>query len=229
MLLICTLYAIRYRLLGLLLAVVFFAAMSSPIVANQFWLQLEKNEYQYALKKPTKSDAIVVLSGNVRVTKIDETNQIQWGNVSRFFKGKELFEKGYSSTLVFTGGKLPWDNMPVNEGLFLKQQAIEMGVNENQSIVTKEVQNTAQEAVAVRQALGDIKNITLVTSAFHMRRAQRLFKEQGFIVNPTPVDFRARRDEMTLLDAIPSADGLSTTSSALREFIGRTYYRMRIK
>ena len=34
--------------------------------------------------------------------------------------------------------------------------------------------------------------ILLVTSAFHMRRAQRLFERQGPKVLPFPVDFQAR-------------------------------------
>ena len=39
---------------------------------------------------------------------------------------------------------------------------------------------TAEEAAAIRQPLPVCARILLVTSAFHMRRAQRPFERQGF-------------------------------------------------
>ena len=53
--------------------------------------------------------------------------------------------------------------------------------------------NTADEAVAIRRLLPARQSrVLLVTSAFHMRRAQRLFERQGLQVLPFPVDFQAR-------------------------------------
>ena len=72
--------------------------------------------------------------------------------------------------------------------------------------------------------------ILLVTSAFHMQRAQRLFERQGMQVLPFPVDFQARgrwagplwRDPTQWF---PSARALDDNSRALRELIGRLLYR----
>ena len=71
--------------------------------------------------------------------------------------------------------------------------------------------------------------ILLVTSAFHMCRAQRLFERQGLKVLPFPVDFQARgrwagplwRDPTQWL---PSARALDDSSRALRELLGRLVY-----
>ena len=98
---------------------------------------------------------------------------------------------------------------------------------------TPPVVNTAEEAVAIRRLLESSKNnaassprILLVTSAFHMQRAQRLFERQGLVVEPFPVDFQARgawvgpqwRDPTQWF---PSAGSLSASSRALRELQGR--------
>ena len=72
--------------------------------------------------------------------------------------------------------------------------------------------------------------VLLVTSAFHMRRAQRLFERQGLQVLPFPVDFQARgrwagplwRDPTQWL---PSAGALDNSSRAMRELLGRLVYR----
>ena len=95
---------------------------------------------------------------------------------------------------------------------------------------TPPVLNTADEAVAIRRLLPARQSrVLLVTSAFHMRRAQRLFERQGLQVLPFPVDFQARgrwadplwRDPTQWL---PSATALDKTSRALRELLGRLVY-----
>ena len=93
------------------------------------------------------------------------------------------------------------------------------------------VLNTADEAVAIRRLLPARQSrVLLVTSAFHMCRAQRLFERQGLQVLPFPVDFQARgrwagplwRDPTQWL---PSAGALDNSSRALRELLGRLVYR----
>ena len=95
---------------------------------------------------------------------------------------------------------------------------------------TPPVVNTAEEAAAIRQLLPARARILLVTSAFHMHRAQRLFERQSLKVLPFPVDFQARgrwagplwRDPSQWL---PSARALDDSSRALRELLGRVVYR----
>ena len=95
---------------------------------------------------------------------------------------------------------------------------------------TPPVLNTADEAVAICRLLPACQSwVLLVTSAFHMRRAQRLFERQGMQVLPFPVDFQARgrwagplwRDPTQWL---PSAKALDNSSLALRELLGRLVY-----
>ena len=71
----------------------------------------------------------------------------------------------------------------------LKEYAITNGIPSEKILVTKDVVNTAVEAVAVRELISPSKRIILVTSAFHMYRAKRLFEKQGFIVIPYKVDY----------------------------------------
>ena len=89
---------------------------------------------------------------------------------------------------------------------------------------------TAEEARVVAAQLPPRSTVVLVTSAFHLPRAKRLFERQGLQVLPFPVDFQARgawagHPLADPLNWIPSADGLERSSRALREAIGRTLYR----
>ena len=87
------------------------------------------------------------------------------------------------------------------------------------------VENTADEAVAVKELISPSKRIILVTSAFHMYRAKRLFEKQGFEVIPYRVDYKASgNNQVTFMDFLPSAMNLELTEIAIREIIGRLYY-----
>ena len=123
-------------------------------------------------------------------------------------------------------GRLPWEKSQTTEGDWLREKAIEFGVPAEKIWLSPEVQNTHQEAQAVAKELPG-GNILLVTSAFHMPRARAVFEAQGLQVLPFPVDFRVVENETTILDFLPSAGALETTTSAMRELLGRAYYWVR--
>ena len=76
-------------------------------------------------------------------------------------------------------------------------------------------------------ALGN--KIILVTSAFHMPRAQRLFEKEGLWVVPYPVDFKSlTTDSVTFMDYLPNAGSLAKTELGLRELIGRLFYWLKL-
>ena len=97
--------------------------------------------------------------------------------------------------------------------------------------LTDRVTNTVQEAEAIRRLLPqDQPTVLLVTSAFHMRRAQVLFERQGLTVQPYPVDFQARAPWAGSiwhdpLQWLPRSRSLDDSSRALRELMGRLVYR----
>ena len=221
-------YALRLRLKVLFVGAVMLSILSTPITSHLFWQQLESG---YSLKSPkniTTSDAIVVLSGSVGAVSTEDGFIYEWSDPDRYFGGIALMKLGKAQTLIFTGGKLPWDSSPLTEGEYLKSKAIAQGVPEENIRVTRAVQNTAQEADAVKALLTNKETqITLVTSAFHMPRALKLFEATKIKVIPFPVDFKAHNKNLTIISFIPSTGGLNGTFQALREFLARLYYRMK--
>ena len=110
----------------------------------------------------------------------------------------------------------------------MKEYAISNGISSEKIFVTKDVENTADEALAVKELIRPSTRILLVTSAYHMLRAQRLLENQGFIVISYKVDFKtAGESEITFMDFLPSAGNLEMTENGIREIIGRLYYSIR--
>ncbi len=187
----------------------------------------------YASDAP-HADAIVVLSGG-RLVAPGPSGVSEWSDADRFYAGVELFQAGKAPFLVFTGGWSPWEPNAKPEGDILIKYAEALGISLNKMHSTSAVVNTAEEARAVSELiLNNISvgnnsveklKILLVTSAFHMPRAQMLFELENLQVIPFPVDFKVPvSQELNIFALLPNAVSLSMTELALREFYGRFFY-----
>jgi uncharacterized SAM-binding protein YcdF (DUF218 family) len=206
------------------LALLTLWALSLPVNSDTLWRALEQHAVRPSADGVAPAQAIVVLSGMARTVQ-SETGPInEWADASdRFWAGLELYQAGKAPRLLFTGGKLPWEKTTQTEGDWLSEQAIQFGVPAAAITLTSNVQNTADEAKAVAQLLPK-GSIILVTSAFHMPRSRMLFEAEGLRVTAFPVDFQVSERHLTLMDFLPSAGALSTSSLAIREWLGRFYY-----
>ncbi len=202
--------------------------LSTPIASNHLLGLIKGPPFRQDPTKLPSADAIVVLSG--MLVGVPSSNGIvyEWSDPDRFFAGIELFKLSKSSKLIFTGGKLPWYGQMEPEGIVLKRFAESMGIPSSNILVTDEAKNTDEEAKAVRKVLLEPNpSVLLVTSAFHMQRSVQLFESKGFKVTPYPVDFRVEIRDITPMDFLPGAEFLAATGLALREQIGRMFYRLK--
>jgi len=213
----------KFSLVGIIVLIL----SSLPIISNKFIAYLEKDYQPLEIADVENVDAIVVLSGMIRVIGDEENLKYEFtDSVDRFFAGLDLFNNNKSPILILTRGKMPW-SLGIAEGEYLKELAIKYGVSEENIILTDEVQNTDQEAKAIKKILTENAKIILVTSAFHMPRAEKVFKAANINLIPYPVDFQSSKLKTTIMDFIPSAGSLSQTSHFVREMIGRLYYNLK--
>ena len=214
----------KISFIGIVILVIF----SMPIISGKLIAYLESDFELIKTSKVETADAVVVLSGMVNTIKTKDGLDYEWGGaVDRFFSGIDLFNLNKAPTLIFTGGKLPW-SIGLPEGEFLREEAIKLGIPKKDILLTENVENTDQEAKAIKKILSlDNPKVILVTSAFHMPRAQLVFEAAGINVVPFPVDFKTRAGKLTFMNFIPSANSFASTSFFVREMIGRTYYNLK--
>ena len=217
---------ITKKRLPVLIALVLLITTSNPIVSHQMVAYLEGQERKKSIEDVTEADSIVVLSGMIDPIMAKQGISYEWADPDRFFGGIELIKFGKAKSIIFTGGVLSQQKGVRTEGQILAKFAEEFGVSSSQIIVTKDIQNTADEAKAIREILtkNNENKIILVTSAFHMQRALSLFQKEGIEVQTYPVDFRVGFGNITLMSFLPSADAFSRFQFTLRELIGRAYY-----
>lgn len=214
----------RYGLFGLF---VLYSA-STFFVADFLFERLEGKGRDIQVDAVGQADGIVVLSGMMMGVRGSTGPMQEWDDADRFFAGVDLYQAGKSPRLIFTGGRLPWERAELSEGAMLKQYAERLGVPARAISVSAEAYNTEEEARVVKRLFEQSQpRILLVTSAYHMPRAQALFEREGFKVEAFPVDFKVRAKALTPMDFMPDPRALRMTDVLVREYLGRFYYWVR--
>ena len=172
------------------MAIFVFIVCSLPLFSSKLISYLEKDYSLAPISSVNPADAIVVLSGMVRTIEGENGFVYEWSEASdRIFAGIDLINENKAPFLIFTGGKFPW-LVGEPEGEHLRNIAKKYDVPSQMILLTKNVQNTDQEAKAVAKLpKNKVPKIILVTSAYHMSRAQMVFEAAGIAVSPFPVDF----------------------------------------
>ena len=214
-------------------ALIFLVIFSNGLFADILWRLLEHPWKRLDYSLVTPSDGIVVLSGG-RHLPPGNTKIIEWYDPDRFLAGIDLYKANKSNRLIFTGGINPLTSDLPPEGDVYIEEAVSMGLPKEDLYTTYPVNNTLQEAKAIKKLLNNEipliqKKIILVTSAFHMKRAKKVFENEGINVQPYPVDFKSSRSFISLLRNplkwMPDSYYFYKSSIAIREIIGRIIYR----
>ena len=217
----------RKKMLPSVVGLMALMIFSLPIVSEQLIKLLEQRYKQNTTHEIVSADTVIVLSGMVRQIKQKSGTHYEFSDaVDRIFAGINLLKLGKAQKIILTRGKLPW-SIGVPEGEFLAKFVQSQGIDPNRILLTEIVQNTNDEAEAISRMLPENSEVILVTSAFHMPRAEKIFQNQNLKVIPYPVDFRSSARKINILDFLPQAKAFQDSNFYFREIIGRAYYFLR--
>lgn len=130
---------------------------------------LQPNDFSKCEAQPSlngeceKSDAIVVVSGG--------------DTVARTAEGIALYKEGWADSLVLSGAAQ--DKTGPSNAAAMREQAVAAGVPEPAIYVDEEAANTQENAANVQTIFkqNGFKDIILVTSGYHQRRASIEFNK----------------------------------------------------
>ncbi len=135
-------------------------------------------------------NAVVVLSGGT--LQYDKSiNQNKWGHSApRFLEAIRLYHMSGSKFFVITGGTPDYTGALDLEAASMYRAALEAGINKSHIILEPNAQTTALHPVELKKFFDEkhIQSFYLVTSAYHMMRALKVFEKQGFTPTAYPVD-----------------------------------------
>jgi uncharacterized SAM-binding protein YcdF (DUF218 family) len=153
------------------------------------WLASQPLEAWYPRGAPGASDAqvIVVLSGGVLPAGASRPVAVASVDTSeRTAYAAWLYHNWKAVPVLACGGRMESDNPPLAEPM----RALLTAANVPSEVIwteehSRSTYENAVDAAAILRSKG-IRNIALVTEAYHMPRAERAFRKQGLHVTPVP-------------------------------------------
>jgi uncharacterized SAM-binding protein YcdF (DUF218 family) len=200
------------------------AVLSLPAVSGRLLASLEQGALLPQENRP-EAQAIVVLGGGRDINAPEYGGDtVGWASLERLRYGAKL-QRQTGLPLLVTGGKP--DGGELSEGEIMRR-VLEREFGVPVRWVEDRSDNTRENAYFSRELLkgGGVQTIYLVTHAWHMPRAKRVFEAAGFKVVPAGVGFHQTKAP-TALDFLPDARALEGSVRYIHEIIGLVWYRLK--
>lgn len=217
---------------AIILALSLYYVLSTWPVSNALIKVLEDEGLSFAVQaNNAEVEAIVILAGSASVPgtsgRVAELSSSSW---NRLWQGIKVFHSlDKKAPIIYSGGTVYKSD--IIEANIVLQVMRGLGVPEEFLLFENGSRNTYESAVEVKKIL-DLRfpgnprhRVALVTSAWHLSRADRVFKKLGIDTVPWPCDYHCvNHFSMRLL--IPDSGAFSISQAAFHELVGLLFYRL---
>jgi uncharacterized SAM-binding protein YcdF (DUF218 family) len=203
---------------------------STPVLAWRWVSSLERAETAPPLAGLEPADAILLVGGGIKPALPPREFPEVAEAGDRVLHAARLFHAGKAKLVVASGGRLPWQAEGPIEAAGMEQLLLELGVPREAIVREEQSTNTRENCVRSKELLDarGARDVLLVTTALHMRRALATCRTAGLAARAAPADFWvADEGSSTWLDLAPDPEALLFTQLALRERLGFWVYRRR--
>ena len=225
----------KRRKAGLVVIGICVAASLVEMAGVSWWLlgRLEREQREKLGQPLPQADAVVVLGGSIHSLRGSPLGMEFFDSVDRLFVAVELVRQKKVGALILAGGGLDDPGEP-GEAECARQWITRWNLVQVPIYVLGRCANTHEEAMRTAEMVRDQKwkKIVLVTSAWHMPRAEAVFRKAGVDIIPLGCDFNvfppsstARRSPVP--NFLPQSLTLTQLGLWMRETMGLWYYRIR--
>lgn len=214
--------------------VIIFFVFGSTSIPNRLLASLEQPYARRQQNNETSADAVLVLGGMLSRSELDPLGFDSGDAIDRILAGMELIRRQTAPTLIIGGGggfSSGPDASEWTEAELLGKWFKDWDLPPKNIIRLELAANTREEALQVLtlSEKHGWKRLILVTSGYHMKRAEALFRKVGIHVEPVACDFvgLSSLGNRHPYSPIPKSRTLHRLDLFLHEWIGWHYYRLR--
>jgi uncharacterized SAM-binding protein YcdF (DUF218 family) len=164
------------------------------------------------------AQAIVVLASSFYAPNPPRPRSVPgWGMYLRCRHAAWLYREGWRMPVVASGGR-QGDRVMAD---IMRDALIAEGVPRENIWLEGESDSTRENAAFSAKLLlpRGIRRIVLVTEAYHMRRAERDFRKEGFEVDPAPCAYRSAEFDWRWEQWVPNARAITINENTLHEWV----------
>lgn len=142
----------------------------------------------------------------------------------RFIQAVELYKTGTVNYILVSGGNGSIKKESFREASWTVNELVKAGVPESAIIIENNSRNTLENAAFTKSKLAALPTIKppflLVTSAYHMPRAEMIFSRYGLQTIPYPCNYIAGRHKYGITDLLPQSEAFNNWTYYIKEVIG---------
>lgn len=195
---------------------------SLPLVSGALMASLEQRAGP-VIADAGGAQAIVVLSSGLDLHQPEYGGDTAGERTLLRLRYGAVLAKRFGLPLLVAGGRpenATRTEAAVMADILEREFAVKARWQEGESRNTAE--NAARSATILREA--GVRRVVLVTQAFHMPRAVRLFRAAGLEVVPAPTQFKTGGASLPgVLDLLPQSQALRNSYFALHEWLGMAW------
>ena len=115
-------------------------------------------------------------------------------------------------------------NKIISEARSSAKKLIELGIPKEDILMQSEPRDTEEEAMNIRNIVGT-EQFILITAAYHMPRALKLFKKYGLNPIVAPTNFLVEKSNLT---TFPNGRDLHKSEIAFHEYLGSVWNQIKL-
>jgi uncharacterized SAM-binding protein YcdF (DUF218 family) len=166
---------------------------------------------------------VVLGSGHADAPRLAALEKLSTQALGRITEAVRLLRALPAARLIVSGPGEP--GRPTHAAV-LAAAAESLGVESNRILLITDARDTREESLAVRSIVGTAP-VALVTSAWHMPRAQALFLGAGVNSLPCPADYMAKDSGFHWGELSWDIDSLQRSTWAVHEGLGILFNRLK--
>lgn len=211
---------------GILLLVIFTNNALSTLMINAW-----EPPFKLIASLPVY-DIGIVLTGVTNINKTADDRTFFDKGADRATHAVQLYKEGKLKRILITGGQGFQSKNDQKEARLLANFMVTAGVPSSDLLIEDESKNTRENALFTKRMLDNRQEahnqtFLLITSAFHMKRAEGCFRKVGLDVDTYPVDYYGNDNPVTIRSIIqPGPNSLLLWHKLTKEWIGLLVYSM---
>jgi uncharacterized SAM-binding protein YcdF (DUF218 family) len=199
---------------------------TNPFIINRLLKAYEVAPLQLA---PSQTFNTGILLGGL-VSYNPEEDKGYFNDVSdRFIQTALLYKQGHIRNILVAAGNGYITKNNFSEAIFIKERLVQLGIPAEKIYTDSKSRNTlenAQYAKGLADSAGLAGPYLLISSAMHLRRAEKVFHKVGIEPTLYPCNFLARGVGNNLFDdyLVPSSEAFSRWDNLIKEWVGILAY-----
>jgi len=139
---------------------------------------------------------------------------------SRGLEALRLYHKIDGAKIITSGYEGGYD---IPEAIRTANILYALGIPKEDVLVHPKPKDTKEEAIKIKKVLKE-QAFILVTSAYHMPRAMAIFEKEGLHPIAAPTNFKVNKTDYL---SFPGVDNLKDTTTAIHEYVGILWAKLR--